>query len=298
MKNKNEMKWRLAFMGKKKQIKRLAEANIRILRSGKLKVSKNKKIPLKPFVKESVENSIVSRLDGIISKEDVIIDTENLRCDITSNLTDEIKTVDLANRAKSVKTQTIVVSTSKKAATNIFDFINTDAIGMLLRTSTLGSIYSEIKDRWVDINKDDSTHFTNVLFIPKILVFLDFNTGKIRKTPLTVNLLIVATPSMSKMNENNIEEISQTDATSRVIADILDSAIKCGCKSLVLYPYGNKITQKDKSESGNLWFTITSTQRVIENIESIIFTFDDDNESDYIVFNASKNRIPSVSSDL
>ncbi len=289
--DKNEMKWRLAFMGKKKQLKKLAKANIKILRSGKLKIAKGEKLSLRPFIKDSIDNTIVSRLNGIISKEDVIVDTEDLRCDTTSNLTDELKTIELTAKVNSPKTQTVVVSLSKKNAVNAFDFIESNAIGVLMRTSTLASVYAEVRDEWNDLNKDKNDSFTNVLFIPKVMIFIDLITGKVRKDPIYINFLMVASPSVDKMKEEGIEEVTQRDATMRVIADTLDAAIKCGCKDLILYPYYNKITQADKTESGTLWHSITTSQKVIENIDSIIFTFGDENENDFITFNAAKNTV-------
>ena len=273
-------------MAKKKQIKKLAEASIKILRSGKIKVAKGQKISLKPFVRDSVEKSIVSRLDGIISKEDVIIDTSNLRCDVTSNLTDEFRTADLAARVQTPKTQTIVISMTKKQILNAFDFLDGETLGILLRTSTLGSIYSELKESWVELNDGDKTQFTNVLFIPKIMVFIDAVTGKIRKQPMYVNLLVVATPDQNKMVENGVVKVTDEMASARVIADIVEAGIKCGVKDVIINPYGNKIVAKDLALSANLWQRIVTGQHFMEQYDSYIFALE--KEDQYITFNAAK----------
>ena len=70
----------LRDMAKKKKLKKLAESNIKILKSGKIKFSKNQKIDLGLFTTESIEGAVVSRLEGIISQEDVVVETEDLRC--------------------------------------------------------------------------------------------------------------------------------------------------------------------------------------------------------------------------
>jgi hypothetical protein len=276
-------------MKKSKKLKKLAKANIKVLQSGKIKVTKGEKISIKPFVKESVDNVIMSRLDGIISKEDVVVDTENLRCDKATNMIDEMQILDLTSKVSSATTKTIVVSMTKKNVLNAFDYLVCDTIGILLRTSTLASIYTSIKEAWVELNKDDATNFTNVLFIPKIMVFIDFNTGKIRKTPLYVNLLVVATPPVNKMSSDGVEEISDEMAASRVIADIVESVIKCGAKNIILNPYCNKILQKDKNMVSNLWNQVTTGQRVLEQINSIDYSLE--NEEDFIVFTAAAKAV-------
>jgi uncharacterized protein (TIGR02452 family) len=278
--------WRKLLMGKKKQLKKLAEANIKVLKSGKLKIAKGQKISLKPLINESVSNSIVSRLDGIISKEEAVVETEKLVCDVTTNLTDEIHTVDLASKVNSPVTQTIVISLTKKEVGKAFDYLKADALGILLRTSTLGSIYKSIRDKWIDLNRDDETCFTNVLFIPKVLCFIDFNTGELRKFPLYVNVLIVVTPIVKKMEENSIEETTEDDASARVIADITEAAIKCGCKNIVVNPFGNKILTKDLSATATMWNRVTTGERFLEQIDSCIFAMED--ESNYIIFNATR----------
>lgn len=276
-------------MSKKKKIKKLAEANIKLLKSGKLKISKGEKISLKPFITDSVENAVVSRLDGIISKEDVVIDTAKLVCDSTTNLTDEIKTLELVSKVQSPQTQTIVLSMTKKQVLNAFNYLNFNTLGILLRTSTLASIYQEIREQWVELNNGDESNFTNVLYIPKIMVFIDFDKGEFRKHPIYTNLLIVATPTPSKMNAIDEAEYSDEDASARVIADTIDAAMKCGCKNLIMNPFSNKITHTDFSLSAGMWHRVTSGERFLEQVDSCIFSIED--EERYIIFNAAKNNI-------
>ena len=293
----------LKEMKKKKKIKKLAEANIKILKSGKIKFSKDQKIDLSLFANESIEGAVVSRLDGIISKEDVIIDTEDLRCDVLSTMTEDIKIAELSsqvtqtaiseqgikNSIRTVNPPTIVITINKKDAIDVFDFLEGGTLGDILRCSTLASIYSSdtIKPTWVELNKDDASNFTNILFIPKVMIFIDRETREIRKTPYYVNLLIVAVPSVKRMktdDENNVEEVTIPDAIARVIADIAEAAIKCGCKDLIFDPYAYKLFTKDPRETANLWYLMTSSQRFIENIHSINFALE--REDAFITFNA------------
>ena len=276
-------------MGKKKQFKKLAEANIQVLKSGKIKIAKGQKINLKSFVNDSIKNSIVSRLDGILSQEDVVIDTEKLRVDITTNMTNDVKTAELASRVNTPKTNTIVITVNKKDAIDAFDFLDDGALGLILRTSTLASIYTDpdIKKKWVDLNKGDKSSFTNVMYVPKIMVFIDPDTGKIRKTPYYINLLLISVPSVKKMTDG-VEAVTDYDACSRVIADICDSAIKCGAKDLIIDPYNYKLFKKDPHITAELWSQISTSQRFIEQLNSVIFAIE--NEELFIIFNAKRTK--------
>ena len=122
-------------MSKKKQLKKLAKSNIQVLKTGKIKIAKGEKISLKSFVNESIKNTVISRLDGIISQEDVVIDTKDLRVDITSNMTTDFKTSELISRVQSPKTNTIVVTVNKKNALDVFDFLDDSSLGIIPRNS-------------------------------------------------------------------------------------------------------------------------------------------------------------------
>lgn len=294
----------LKMSKKKKKLKKLAESNIKILKSGKIKFSKNQKIDLSVFANESIEGTIVSRLNGIISKEDVVIDTTNLRCKVDTYINNDIEIAELsAQISKSVIseqavknsvnvpfTNTLIITVSKKNALDMFDFLNPDTIGVVLRSSTLAAVYSkdEIRDKWDELNNDNSS-FTNVLYIPKVMMFIDYKTGEIRKTPYYINILIVAVPSIKNMSVDGVEEISEEEAVNRVIADIADSAIKCGSKNLIINPYGYKLFKDNTKVTADAWDLITSSQKFIENIDSVQFAIND--EVNFIIFNAARNKL-------
>ena len=273
------------FKLNKKQRRKMAESNFKILKSGKLKVKKGQKINLRPFITNSVENSVVGRLDGIISKENVVVDTEDLHQNVTSNMLSDIHVASLAAKTEKPGISTLVVTVNKKNALDAFDLMRDDSLGILLRTSTLTSCYMELKQEWKNLNEDDNSNFTNVLYVPEVMVFVDPDTGKLLKKPFKVNIIILAIPTKKNMSEQGVEEFTDEMAASRVIADIMDSAIKLGCKDIIIDPYCHKYLISMPYDAGKLWNNIVSTQRCIEQFKSIIFAIED--EELFVSFNAS-----------
>ena len=273
------------FKLNKKQRRKMAESNFKILKSGKLKVKKGQKINLRPFITNSVENSVVGRLDGIISKENVVVDTEDLHQNVTSNMLSDIHVASLAAKTEKPGISTLVVTVNKKNALDAFDLMRDDSLGILLRTSTLTSCYMELKQEWKNLNEDDNSNFTNVLYVPEIMVFVDPDTGKLLKKPFKVNIIILAIPTKKNMSEQGVEEFTDEMAASRVIADIMDSAIKLGCKDIIIDPYCHKYLISMPYDAGKLWNNIVSTQRCIEQFKSIIFAIED--EELFVSFNAA-----------
>ena len=273
------------FKLNKKQRRKMAESNFKILKSGKLKVKKGQKINLRPFITNSVENSVVGRLDGIISKENVVVDTEDLHQNVTSNMLSDIHVASLAAKTEKPGISTLVVTINKKNALDAFDLMRDDSLGILLRTSTLTSCYMELKQEWKNLNEDDNSNFTNVLYVPEVMVFVDPDTGKLLKKPFKVNIIILAIPTKKNMSEQGVEEFTDEMAASRVIADIMDSAIKLGCKDIIIDPYCHKYLISMPYDAGKLWNNIVSTQRCIEQFKSIIFAIED--EELFVSFNAA-----------
>ena len=188
-------------------------------------------------------------------------------------------------------TPTIIIPVNKKAALDVFDYLSFDTLGILLRSSTLASCYKKVKNQWVDLNKDDGSSFTNVLFIPEVMIFLDFTTGKIRKTPINVNVLMVVVPPISKMNDS-IEKVSLEDACSRIVVDMVESAIRCGCKNIVVDPYAHKTLLKDIDLTAKLWHQITTTEKFIENFRNVVFSME--SEKNFIAFNTKTTTVDGV----
>lgn len=279
-------------MGKKRKDKKKAKKflklwhmdskSVEILESGKIKFKKDEKIDIGSYVEASINDAKISRLEGIPSKEEIVIDgSNNYRIDATTNCSSIDRIVELVSSINTTEVQTIVLPMTKKKATHLED---DEIVGWLGRSSTFISIYSKLKESWDDINEDDNTTFTNVMFIPKIYIFLE-KKGKLRKKPIIVNLMIVALPSMNKAKDG-IEAIDEVEYTNRIINDSVDACIRCGCKSVVVDPFYMSSLKKDVHYTSKYWHGKTETQRVIENIRSITFSIDNDDL--YVIFCKNK----------
>lgn len=279
-------------MGKKKKNKKqekkllklwnVDSKSIQILESGKIKFKKDEKIDISAYVDDSVNNAKISRLEGIPSKEEIIIDgSSNYRIEASANCSSIARIIDLVSSINTTEVQTIVLPMSKKKATK---FEDNEIIEWLGKSSTFVSTYAKLKKAWDELNEDDSTCFTNVLFIPKIYIFLE-KKGKLRKKPIMVNLMIVALPSINKA-KGGIEATDHIEYTNRIINDSIDACIRCGCKSVVIDPYYMGALQKDVHYTAKYWYGKTETQRVIENIRNITFSIDNDDL--YVIFCRNK----------
>ena len=125
------------------------------------------------------------------------------------------------------------------------------------------------------------------MFIPKIYIFLE-KKGKLRKKPITVNLIIVALPSINKAT-NGIDAIDDYEYTNRIINDTIDACIKCGCKNVVINPYAMNALRKEVHYTAKYWYGKTETQRVIENIRNITFSINNDDM--YVIFCKNKQSL-------
>lgn len=269
---------------KKKKRSKVAEKNIQILESGKVKFNKDQKVSLKPFIKDSVDSVVCSRIEGIFTQEDVVLD-EGLKTDININLSSMKRTLEL-NSLSTDEVFTVVNIYNKKEISDIFDFLSDTIIGYLLRTSTLASIYNEVKEQWLDLNHDDTTGFTNVLFIPDIYVFLDDTSGKPRKKPFKVNLLLLAEPTKKKLTL--AESGEDVDVVKKYIEDVFEVAIKVGAKKLIVSPFCHEYLADEERYASELWHGCSEKQRNNDNIKSIDFAVIDDDA--YIIFKTSKKK--------
>lgn len=277
-------------MGKKKKSKKsVALSNIKILKSGKIKFSKDNKIDVSTFVQESINDVVISRLDSIISKEDVIIEPDEVKRELKSYLVSPMDIAEISSLVSSSVQKTIVIPVDKRDALDIFDFLDGGVMGEILRTSTFASIYKKVKKQWKDLCKKDNSHFTNVLYVPKVMVFLDERTGKIKNQPFYINVLIVATPPAKYMVENCMEEIDDEDIIKRYVSDLISSSVKCGCKDIILDPYSTDVLLDNISLSTEIWMRHLSDKVSKENFNSMSFSLPDQNL--FISFEAQLNKL-------
>lgn len=256
--------------------------HIKILASGKIKFKRNEKIDISSSVHASMHDTVISRIEGIPSKEEIIIDdTRNYRIEATANCSSITRIIELVSNINTTDVQTIVLPMTKKKASKLED---NEIIEWLAKSSAFTPIYSKIKKNWDNLNDDDNSCFTNVMFIPNIYIFLE-KKGKLRKNPILVNLMIVAVPSINKATDG-IDAIDDIEYTNRIINDSIEACIKCGCKSIVVNPYCMNALQKDVHYTAKYWHGKTETQRVIENIRNITFSIDNDDL--YVIFCKNK----------
>lgn len=247
---------------------------LKTLKKGRVKYSDDKKVDLTPFINESINNTLISELDAVISKEDVKVDDNDSKCHIVSML--KVKEDTFANR-------TFVVSVNRKQLVNSFDFLKDTRIGALLRSSTLSSIYYPIKDLWKKLIDSDKSK-TYVMYVPKIFVFANLSEMDLYDDSVFTNLLLVVTPTSDDIREANDKEMTKTDIKTHIITDILEAVIKTGNHNVIIDPYSHKVLADDKYESGSLWNDISTSVRVDENIHSIIFDFTFWDEEDFKLF--------------
>ena len=256
--------------------------SIKILESGKIKFKKNEKIDISSFIESSINDAKISRLEGIPSKEEIIIDGgATYRIEASSNCSSIKRIIELMSSINSDDTQTIVLPMTKKKASNLED---NEIIEWLGKSSTFITAYTKLKKSWDNLNEDDNSCFTNVMYIPKLYIFLE-KKGKIRKKPIIVNLMIVAFPSINKAT-NGIDAIDDIEYTNRIINDSIEACIKCGSKHIVIDPYYMSALTKDVHYTARYWHGKTETQRVIENIRNITFSIDNDDL--YVIFCKNK----------
>ena len=180
-------------MGKKNKLIKRATRSMKILKSGKIKIEGEHILDLAPLIKKSSKEATVSRLNGIISKEDVVLEEGGKVLNVQTVLQSQMKTVDIqANISQSAENYTVVVPIKKKSAIDIFDFLSDGVLGDILRSSTLASTYKKIKKEWVTLNKDDTTSFTNVMYVPDVAVFMDPDEEKLKRRAYYINVLILA----------------------------------------------------------------------------------------------------------
>lgn len=279
----------LAKKKKKKKIVKEAKRGMKILKSGKIKIG-GEKLDLSPFIANASEDAIVSRLDAIISKEDVAVEDGEKICDTETILQGQLQAAELEAHIANVNgtqpfPRTVVVVIPKKDAVSSFDFLNPGILGDILRSSTLASTYKTLKEEWVELNEKDTTNFTNVLYVPKVMMMIDMDTGKFKGVPYYVNVLILAVPAKSKINGDVSDKVTDEDAVERILTDITESCIRLAVKTPVIDPFCFKWLEDDLSMTSEKWQLLIDSNKVQEHFDLITFTFEDENK--FIIFSGN-----------
>lgn len=251
----------------------------------KIKLTHDCVISLNSYVTDSLKNTIISRVDGIPPKNDIIIDPSDCNTvDVNISLTTPIRCADFLSSIEDTTNQTVVVFTSKKHCTTLFNKNNVlfdmnllkNTIPYYMVSSTLEAIYTNIEKSWISINKGDESNFTNVMYIPNIYVFRDDTMKTMITSPYMINLLVVAVPRLSDMFEGVSEPVVE-DGIKYVLDNTINAAIRCGCKNLIIDPFSYKLFSKNLPYTASLWYDFIGQQNVIEAIDKIDFTILDTN---------------------
>lgn len=261
----------LTDMNRKKNVWNRIKLINRSIEKGKIKLSKNTSINLPKNIDASTSGAIVGLLDGIISREEV-----SLEANPTDIMVYASGPMYITDKSSFDTEYTIVVPIAKKNAVDVFNYLDEGVIGDLLTTSTLGSVYKRIKSLWVKSN-DPESPLTSVLYIPHICIFLDPYTGNLKKYYRKVNLLLVGIPSKKVIETSTEVVMNDEEYTARIIADMFDAAIKCGCKDLIINPFGFKL-KNDIYTSAKLLTQISSSQKTYDHINKIIYSVVNDGE--------------------
>lgn len=290
---------------KKKSVnkKDVAISNMEILESGKIQVGRGK-FDIGKLVESNFDDIIISRLDAIVSKESA--GNPNGNPDVTNNLISELHIAEMTWQLRDKFPRTIVIPIKKSEALTGFNYLETSLLGDVLRTSTLAYVYRKIKKDWVALNKDDESGFTNVMYVPDILVFLKPKNGKAVNHPYRINVLILAFPSGKRMlkkgakgseSEAALIKTSENDKITRILGDISQAAIRCGVKNLIVNPFGYPLLAKNIPLVSEMWVTLIESKQFSEHIESIDFAVE--NENNFITLGSKiLAKLKTVSSNI
>ena len=272
-----------------KKIKKNAEKNLSILGKCKFRLFDGAKIKFKHDVNASVEKTKMGKLENLLFKENVVVDKVELKSSITTTtLATAMETVTALETLNgyTAKRQTVVITMNKSDITESFDMLKDTTLGEILRTTFFPLVYKKVADQWKELNNGDKSDSTNVLYVPDVLYYLNDATGKIKHTLTFINVLILAIPDKKYIKNGEVENRTDDEMyIGRIIGDILDASIRVEAKDVIFNPFEPKALKKDTSITANCWKVITSSKRVLENMNSIILTTDNV-DADFITLNA------------
>jgi len=224
------------------------------------------------YINSSMKNLKVSRLEGLPSNEEIVIDSDEKDYRIETNINKSTvqKTITLLSEIDENNVQTVIIPIPKKKSGKIKEH---PFIKWLKDISTFDVVYDKTEEKWLDLNDNDKTEFSNVLYLPDIYIFM--NGKKIRTKPFRINIVIVAVSN--KFNaKSGIDEMNEYEYIHKIVDDSIDAGIKLGCKNLVVNPFALGFLADSAHSASEYWSTIPERGRVIENINSLVFSIPDD----------------------
>lgn len=225
---------------------------------------------------KTIENSIIGRLDKIISEEEISGTTPDqidmVPFKVTSSSTNMALYIhDVSTRGDTSRLHlTKVIPILMKDAENMFDKYMPEEYNHHDRSS-FSLVYNKaFKEKWEAINTpcdNDELTIPNVLFAPNVVF--------IGNTDYTFDILVVALPSPKIILEEKTGEDTMSDndfIANKIVEYILTAIIKCGVKNPVVDVFTFKWARKHAHEISKAWANGISLSKPKSSINKIIFT--------------------------
>lgn len=260
-----------------KNKKNIAKNTIKVLSDGKVKIKKGKKMDLTPFISFSVNNCRMGTIDGTgragRPPKDLEIGINNLMLSTAESL--RIMSVGLS------EADFTVVDIVRLKDSNTFDMTSPDTKGEMLRSSTLGGCYKEVKMKWKELNSTEYSKNTNYLYFPELISFMNSDTGDVLRMPFKFNYLMISIPSISRTGYDDTEVY-----INNMVADIMDCIIDVRAKNIILDPFSIKVFRENPEVTSRLFNTIISTDKVKNYLDSVTFAIP--NSDNFVTFLANQ----------
>ncbi len=269
------MKGRRNKMSKNK--KNIAKNTIKVLSDSKVKIKKGKKMDLTPFISFSVNNCRMGTIDGSGKAgrppKDLEIGINNLMLSSAESL--RIMSVGLS------EAEFTIVDIVRLKDSNTFDMTSPDTKGEMLRSSTLGGCYKEVKMKWKELNSTEYSKNTNYLYFPELISFMNSDTGDVLRMPFKFNYLMISVPSISRAGYDDVNVY-----INNVVADVMDAIIDVRAKNVIVDPFSIKVFRENPDITSSLFNTIVSTDKVKNYLDSVTFAIP--NSDNFVTFLANQ----------
>ena len=281
-------------MGKKHKKKSMTEnildiLNIgeQLLRTGEIRMNRKVVINMDELTKPSIDKTIGSRIDCLEDKSEVLLDKEAIlqvnasNADIMQHyrLWSQIGSKPNADGTTSTvePVPTITIMLPHKDAIRAFSIYDSTPLGKLMRNSNLSLVMRAIGENWKHlINENEGADC--ILYVPELVYF---NGSNVLNTDVRFNLLVYVTRKKRYIYEES-DVNKNTSPQREMIHNVLTSAVKLGCKSLIIDPMDHPLLQADGYESVDAWYAEEKDPTIRCNVERIHYCIP--NENDYIIF--------------
>lgn len=245
-----------------KNKKHVAKNTIKVLSDGKVKIKKGKKVDLTPYIQNSVANCVMGTIDGVGRPGRRPKDLELTVSNLMLTAPEALRIISTGT----TDTEFTVVDIVRLKDANTFDLTEDSIKGEILRASTLGGCYKEVKMKWKEFNSAEYSKTTNYLFFPELVSFMNSETGDVLHMPFKFNYLMISVPSINRFGYDDIDVY-----LNNVIADIMDAIIDTKVKNIIIDPFTIKAFRENVDVVSNLFNTIMLTDKVKNYLDSVIF---------------------------